>query len=391
MTAPSAAAARPHGSAQQIDRANHAYYVARRARDLRRRVRHAVPRAAGARGRAPRAADSPDSPTQRVGAAPASTRSPSITHRRPMLSLANAFYAEELAAWEERNARILPEVRTAGYTAEIKIDGAAVSLTYEDGRLRRGRDPRQRHHRRGHHRQPAHDRRRPARAQGQGLARRDGGAGRGVPALRQLQQGQPGARAGGRAALRQPPQRRRRRPPPARSRPSPASGGSGMFAFTVEPIEGKLAVAHPPGAARPARGVGLPGRAAPRAARVAGGGAGGDRRPRGAAPARCRSRPTAWWSRSTASPCTSSSASWAGASRAGRSRGSSRPRWRSPGCEEIRINVGRTGALNPYAVLEPVEISGRHGERGHAAQRGPDRAEGHPRRATGSRSSAPAR
>jgi DNA ligase (NAD+) len=52
-----------------------------------------------------------------------------------MLSLANAFSAEELADWEERNARLLPEVRQAGYAAEIKIDGAAVSLTYEDGRL----------------------------------------------------------------------------------------------------------------------------------------------------------------------------------------------------------------------------------------------------------------
>ena len=47
----------------------------------------------------------PDSPTQRVGAAPA-TALAKHTHRRPMLSLANAFSAEELAAWEERNARI---------------------------------------------------------------------------------------------------------------------------------------------------------------------------------------------------------------------------------------------------------------------------------------------
>jgi DNA ligase (NAD+) len=55
-----------------------------------------------------------------------------------MISLGNAFTPEELAAWEERNARVLPEVRTAGYTAEIKIDGAAVSLTYEHGRLTGG-------------------------------------------------------------------------------------------------------------------------------------------------------------------------------------------------------------------------------------------------------------
>ena len=76
----------------------------------------------------------PDSPTQRVGGEPASslTKHP---HRRPMLSLANAFSSEELAAWEERNARINADVRTAGYAAEIKIDGAAVNLTYREGRL----------------------------------------------------------------------------------------------------------------------------------------------------------------------------------------------------------------------------------------------------------------
>jgi DNA ligase (NAD+) len=77
---------------------------------------------------------SPDSPTQRVGAIITGAL-PKYTHKRPMLSLANAFTAEELAAWEERNARLAAEVRTGGYTTEIKIDGAAVSLTYENGRL----------------------------------------------------------------------------------------------------------------------------------------------------------------------------------------------------------------------------------------------------------------
>jgi DNA ligase (NAD+) len=76
----------------------------------------------------------PDSPTQRVGAAPAAALA-KHTHLRPMLSLANAFSDEELAAWEERNARIAAAVRTAGYTTEVKIDGAAVSLTYRRGRL----------------------------------------------------------------------------------------------------------------------------------------------------------------------------------------------------------------------------------------------------------------
>ncbi len=80
---------------------------------------------------------SPDSPTQRIGAEPASALI-KRTHRRPMLSLANAFSDDELAQWEERNARLAPEVRTAGYIVEIKIDGTAVNLTYEDGHLLMG-------------------------------------------------------------------------------------------------------------------------------------------------------------------------------------------------------------------------------------------------------------
>ena len=52
-----------------------------------------------------------------------------------MLSLANAFSEAELAEWEDRNARLVPEVRRAGYTLEVKIDGAAVSLTYRNGVL----------------------------------------------------------------------------------------------------------------------------------------------------------------------------------------------------------------------------------------------------------------
>ncbi len=75
-----------------------------------------------------------DSPTQRVGAAAASALA-KHPHRRPMLSLANAFSPEELSAWEDRNARLAEAVRRGGYTTEIKIDGAAVSLTYQHGRL----------------------------------------------------------------------------------------------------------------------------------------------------------------------------------------------------------------------------------------------------------------
>ena len=80
----------------------------------------------------------PDSPTQRVGAAPLSAF-PKHTHAVAMLSLANAFTDEELQAWEERIVRIAGEdVRREGYSAELKIDGGAVSLTYVDGVLTTG-------------------------------------------------------------------------------------------------------------------------------------------------------------------------------------------------------------------------------------------------------------
>ncbi|HEV2472597.1 MAG TPA: NAD-dependent DNA ligase LigA, partial [Chthonomonadales bacterium] len=81
----------------------------------------------------------PDSPTQRVGA-DVHTSFGSVAHRVPMLSLDNAFGEEPLLAWEERNCRHLGfRAGTAlAYVAELKIDGASISLTYENGVLARG-------------------------------------------------------------------------------------------------------------------------------------------------------------------------------------------------------------------------------------------------------------
>ncbi|CAN5789035.1 NAD-dependent DNA ligase LigA [soil metagenome] len=79
----------------------------------------------------------PDSPTQRLGAEPA-TQFAKVRHVAPMYSLDNAFSADELRSWENRNTRIASEVRQGGYVAEHKIDGAAVALRYEDGVLVRG-------------------------------------------------------------------------------------------------------------------------------------------------------------------------------------------------------------------------------------------------------------
>ena len=118
---------------EQIDRANTAYYV-NDAPEISDAEYDRLFRELQALEAAHPELQSPDSPTLRVGAI-ATGALPKHTHRGPMLSLANAFSAEEVSAWEERNARLTPEVRTAGYTTEVKIDGAAVSLTYEKGRL----------------------------------------------------------------------------------------------------------------------------------------------------------------------------------------------------------------------------------------------------------------
>lgn len=77
-----------------------------------------------------------DSPTQRVGAEP-SPQFDEVQHPVPMLSLANAFDDEELAAWHKRAAGLL-ETESFDMVCEPKIDGLAIALTYENGVLVRG-------------------------------------------------------------------------------------------------------------------------------------------------------------------------------------------------------------------------------------------------------------
>ena len=78
-----------------------------------------------------------DSPTQTVGAPPAVQFAP-VEHRVPMQSLDNAFTREELEAWGKRLERLVGDVTHIGLVCELKIDGVAMSLLYEDGRLVRG-------------------------------------------------------------------------------------------------------------------------------------------------------------------------------------------------------------------------------------------------------------
>jgi DNA ligase (NAD+) len=83
----------------------------------------------------------PDSPTQRVGAPPLD-RFEQVEHIEQMLSLGNARNEEEMRAWENRLANYLKRLDITAsefsYTSEPKIDGLAISLTYEDGVLVRG-------------------------------------------------------------------------------------------------------------------------------------------------------------------------------------------------------------------------------------------------------------
>jgi DNA ligase (NAD+) len=77
-----------------------------------------------------------DSPTQRVGAPP-SPEFKEVQHPQPMLSLGNAFDDDDLAAWHKRAAGLL-EVDSFAMVCEPKIDGLAIALTYENGKLLRG-------------------------------------------------------------------------------------------------------------------------------------------------------------------------------------------------------------------------------------------------------------
>lgn len=79
----------------------------------------------------------PDSPTQRVGGRPAEGFA-TVEHLVPMLSLDNAYNDEDLKAFDERVRKGLSIEQSPSYVAELKIDGLSMALTYEDGRLIRG-------------------------------------------------------------------------------------------------------------------------------------------------------------------------------------------------------------------------------------------------------------
>ena len=221
-------------------------------------------------------------------------------------------------------------------------------------------------------------------------ARPHRGPRRGLPAARVVRAGEPRARGAGRAAVRQPAQRRRRHDAQPRSRAGRRSAGLSAFTYQV--------VVPDPGPAptgrrcrlRQGRRPTVPSHAAMLTAmrdwglpvephwRRCDGIDGGHRLLSGMG--RRAGRP------SISTP-TASSSRWT-TSRCARRLGATAkfPRWATafkfPAQQAtttltaIEVNVGRTGAVTPYAVLEPVKLAGTHDLDGDAAQRGGRRAQG---------------
>jgi DNA ligase (NAD+) len=139
---PEAAERRHAELSEQIRRANHLYYL-EDAPELSDADYDGLMRELVALEAAFPALVTPDSPTQAVGAAVAGTFD-EVRHRRPMLSLGNAFSHDELRAFDGRVRRGLglpPAPEPAAelrYVAELKIDGLAITLRYEGGRFVQG-------------------------------------------------------------------------------------------------------------------------------------------------------------------------------------------------------------------------------------------------------------
>ena len=118
---------------EQINRANHRYYVLD-APEISDAEYDALLRRLEALETAHPELITSDSPTQRVGAAP-SEKFGVVHHRKMMMSLANAMNAEEMTEFDKRIKRMLRSDADIEYVAEVKLDGLSVELIYEDGVL----------------------------------------------------------------------------------------------------------------------------------------------------------------------------------------------------------------------------------------------------------------
>ena len=248
------------------------------------------------------------------------------------------------------------------FTAEPKIDGLSLSLRYEKGRARHRRDPRRRRGGRGRHRERPHGRRHPAEAARRGRARRSREI-RGEIYLSHADFAEINERqaAAGEQVF---------------ANPRNAAAGS------LRQLDASITASRPlrffayawgemsalPAATQFERGRGASGAGASRTNPLMRRCASLDEmlglsiaRSRPSAPVSATTS-TASSTRSTTSRCRSASAS-SRARRAGRSPTSSRPRRRRRSLEDIDINVGRTGSLNPLAKLKPGDGRRRRGVR----------------------------
>ncbi len=133
-----AASARAEGLRQALNHANYCYYVLDQPEIADSEYDRLLRELSDLETQHPELVTA-DSPTQRVGAAPLSSFAPH-THRQPMLSLGNAFNDDELREFDDKVKRHLGMAADANieYVAELKIDGLAISLTYENGVFQTG-------------------------------------------------------------------------------------------------------------------------------------------------------------------------------------------------------------------------------------------------------------
>ena len=114
---------------------DHLYYVIKSTRDFGFRIRRPISKVNGTRNPIPRTGY-PDSPTQRVGAPPLE-QFKKVSHEYPMLSLDSHLNIEDVKAFDQRVRREL-DVEAVEYTVEPKFDGLSVELVYEHGSFIRG-------------------------------------------------------------------------------------------------------------------------------------------------------------------------------------------------------------------------------------------------------------
>jgi len=117
----------------EIERHNRLYYLEAAPEITDREFDRLMERLVKLEGEHPELAD-PDSPTQRVGGAPLAEFA-TVRHAVPMLSIDNTYNFDDVREWDARVRRGLNPGEAVAYVVELKVDGVAVSLRYEGGRL----------------------------------------------------------------------------------------------------------------------------------------------------------------------------------------------------------------------------------------------------------------